>query len=92
MKHLTDGGDVAPQEDGDRPVAVGDHVVEEPPAGGSTAVELLGQQLDPLDDVELLLGVDERLEEEGGGQLGRLRLCVISRIFVKLKDFWSYLG
>ena len=95
MKHLTDGGDVAPQEDGDRPVAVRGHVVEEPPAGGSTAVELLGQQLDPLDDVELLLGVDERLEEglkEGGGQLGRLRLCVISRIFVKLKDFWSYLG
>ena len=63
MKHLTDGGDVAPQEDGDRPVAVGDHVVEEPPAGRGTAVELLGQQLDPLDDVELLLGVDERLEE-----------------------------
>ena len=63
MKHLPDGGDVAPQEDGDRPVAVRGHVVEEPPAGGSTAVELLGQQLDPLDDVELLLGVDERLEE-----------------------------
>ena len=63
MKHLPDGGDVAPQEDGDWPVAVRGHVVEEPPAGGSTAVELLGQQLDPLDDVELLLGVDERLEE-----------------------------
>ena len=87
MKHLPDGGDVAPQEDGDRSVAVGDHVVEEPPAGRGTAVELLGQQLDQLDDVELLLGVDERLEEEGGGQLGRLRLCVISRIFVKLKIF-----
>ena len=69
MKHLTDGGDVAPQEDGDGPVAVGGHVVEEPSAGGGAAVELLGQQLDPLDDVELLLGVDERLEEEGGGQL-----------------------
>ena len=49
VKHLTDGGDVAPQEDGDRPVAVGDHVVEEPPAGRGTAVELLGQQLDQLE-------------------------------------------
>ena len=62
-------------------------MVEEPPAGGGAAIQLLGQQLDPLDDVELLLGVDERLEEVGGGQLGRLRLCVISRIFVKLKIF-----
>ena len=35
MKHLPDGGDVAPQEDGDRLVAVGGHVVEEPPAGGA---------------------------------------------------------
>ncbi len=89
MKHLPDGGDVAPQEDGDRPVAVGGHVVEEPPAGGGAAVELLGQKLDPLDDVEFLLGVDERLQEEGGGQLERL--CVISPIFffVILKDLWS---
>ena len=30
---------------------------------------LFGEKFDPLDNVELLLGVDEGLEEEGGGQL-----------------------
>ena len=32
MEHLADGGDVALEEDGDRPVGVHGHVVKEPPA------------------------------------------------------------
>ena len=32
---------------------------------------MTGQHLHPLDDVQLLLGVDEGLQEEGGGEPGR---------------------
>ena len=32
-----------------------------------------------MDDVQLLFGVDERLEEEGGGKLGRHQGNVVSR-------------
>ena len=70
MEHLPDGGHLALEEDGHQPVAVVRHGVQEPPASCGGAVELFGEQLHPLDNVELLFGVDERLEEEGGGQLG----------------------
>ena len=68
MEHLSDRPDVTLQEDRHRPVIVCGHLVQEPPAGLGRAVQLLRQHLHPLDDVELLLGVDEGLQEEGGGQ------------------------
>ena len=49
------------------------------PAGWTRAIQLLGKHLNPLDDVQLLFGVDERLEEEGGGKLGRHQGDVVSR-------------
>ena len=38
-------------------------------AGLVTLLELFGEQLHPLDHRRLLLGVDERLEQEGGAEL-----------------------
>ena len=49
------------------------------PARWTRAIQLLGKHLNPLDDVQLLFGVDERLEEEGGGKLGRHQGNVVSR-------------
>ena len=71
VEHLADGGDVAAQENGDGPVGVRRHGAQEPLAGGHRAVQLLGEDLHPLHDVELLLGVDEGLKKEGGGEPGR---------------------
>ena len=68
MEHLSDGPDVTLQEDRDWPVIVCCHLVQEPPAGLGRAVQLLGQDLHPLHDVQLFFGMDEGLKEERGGQ------------------------
>ena len=69
VEHLADSGVAAAKENCHRPVRLVGHVGEEPAAGACRAVKLLGQQLHPLHNIELLLGVDEGFKEEGGGQL-----------------------
>ena len=68
VEHLSDCSNVTLEKYGDGPVIVTGHGVQEPSAGRRGAVQLLGQHLHPLDDVQLLLGVDERLQEEGHGE------------------------
>ena len=69
MKHLSDGGYAAAEKDGHRPMRLNGHVRQEPSASARRAIQLFGEELDPLDNVELLLGVYECLEEERGRQL-----------------------
>ena len=68
VKHLSNCPDVTLEKYRHWPVIVRGHLVQEPPARLRGAVQLLGQHLHPLHDVELLLGVDEGLQEERGGQ------------------------
>ena len=70
VEHLSDCSNVTLEKYGDGPVIVTGHGVQEPSTGRRGAVQLLGQHLHPLDDVQLLLGVDERLQEEGRGEPG----------------------
>ena len=77
VEHLSDSPDVTLEKYRHWPVIVRSHLVQEPPAGLGGAVQLLGQHLHPLHDVQLLLGVDEGLQEERGSQSGNI--FVVSR-------------
>ena len=68
VEHLSDSTDVTLEKYRHWPVIVRSHLVQEPPAGLGGAVQLLGQHLHPLHDVQLFFGMDEGLKEEGGGQ------------------------
>ena len=68
VKHLSDRTDITLEKYRHWPVIVGGHLIQEPPAGLGGAVQLLGEDLYPLHDVQLLLGVDERFQEERGSQ------------------------
>ena len=72
VEHLSDSPDVTLEKYRHWPMIVRGHLVQEPPAGLGGAVQLLGQHLHPLHDVQLLLGVDEGLQEERGGQSGNI--------------------
>ena len=65
VEHLADRGNVALQEDCHRPVVVVGHLVQEPTTGLDGAVQLLGEDLHPLHNVQLLLGMYKCLQEEG---------------------------
>ena len=68
VEHLSDSPDVTLEKYRHWPMIVRGHLVQEPPAGLGRAVQLLGQHLHPLHDVQLFFGMDEGLKEERGGQ------------------------
>ena len=68
VEHLSDSPDVTLEKYRHWPMIIRGHLVQEPPAGLRGAVQLLGQHLHPLHDVQLFFGMDEGLKEERGGQ------------------------
>ena len=69
-EHLSDRGDLTLEEDGHWPISVRSHFVEEPTARSHRAIKLLGEELNPLNNVQFLLGMNERFEEKRGRHLG----------------------
>ena len=63
-KHLSYRGDLTLEKDGHRPIGVRSHLVEEPTAGSHRAVKLLREELNPLNNVQLLLGMNEGFEKK----------------------------
>ena len=63
-KHLSYRGDLTLEKDGHRPIGVRSHFVEEPSARSHGAVKLLREELNPLNNVQFLLGMNERFEKE----------------------------
>ena len=64
-KHLSYRGDLTLEEDGNRPIAIRSHLVEEPTARNHRAVKLLREELNPLNNVQFLLCMNKRFKKKG---------------------------